>query len=136
MSENQKPEVKAISRLLSKTAELAENASLTGGFEDGTARCVHQFNIAVAQLEVLEAIPKGFFAPLSEDAGYGSIGVACSQLASYIGEEQLADGGATYHGPKYNVMHHNDSSISKEDLQELRELKEMLRRERGTSRAE
>lgn len=130
MSDTQTAEIKAISRLLSTTAELAEQATLTGGYEDGKPRCIHQYNVAVAQLEVLGAIPKGFFLPLPEEAGFGSIGVACAQLASYIGKD-VESGGSTYHGPKYNILNQHEAKdkVSHEELQELRELRDMLRRE-------
>ncbi len=114
MSDTEQKEVKAISRLLAKTAELAEQASLTGSFEDGAERCVHQYNVAVAQLEKLGAAPTGFFLPLPADAGYGSIGIACAQLASYIGEEPI-DGGVSYHGPKYNILNNKGSGMAQED---------------------
>jgi len=129
MSDGQPNEVKSIGSLLARTAELAEQAGLTGAYEDGAKRCVQQYNASVARLETLAAVPPGFFLPLAENAGYGEVGIACAQLASYVGSGSGAasDGGATYHGPKYLVNHNHNSDLSKEERQELQEIKERLR---------
>ena len=131
MSDINLKEVKAIARLLAKTAELAEQASLTGSYEDGTEQCVQQYNISVTRLEQLEAVPQGFFPPLVSGAGYGAIGVACAQLASYIDEESGNDNKTTYHGPKFNILNQNAPSLSREEMEELKALRELLNRHRS-----
>jgi len=133
MSDTDQKEVKAISRLLVKTADLAEQASLTGSFEDGMGRCIHQYNVAVIQLERLGAVPTGFFLPLPESAGYGSIGIACAQIASYIGEEAV-DAGVSYHGPKYNIMNNKGGGMATEQLEELKALRELLHHQHSERR--
>jgi len=133
MSDGQPNEVKSIGNLLARTAELAEQAGLTGAYEDGAKRCVQQYNVSVTRLETLEAIPSGFFLPLAEDAGFGEVGVACAQLASYLGAS-APESGAVYHGPKYAVNHnHKGGGLSQEERQELLEIRELLRQHSAKS---
>lgn len=95
-------------------------------------RCIHQHNVAVMQLERLEAVPAGFFLPLPESAGYGSIGIACAQIASYIGEETV-DSGVSYHGPKYNIVS-KGSGMATEQLEDIKALRELLHLQRSERR--
>jgi hypothetical protein len=125
MSEAQQNEIKNIGNLMARTAEIAEQAGITGIYEGGARRCVQQYNASVARLETLAAIPTTFFSPLPDTAGFGEVGVACAQLAAYIGASS-PETGAVYHGPKYNVHHIGKEGFSKEELQELQELREML----------
>jgi len=126
MSDGQQNEVKSIGNLLARTAEMAEQAGITGAYEDGAKRCIQQFNVAVARLETLAAIPPGFFLPLPEGAGFGEVGIACAQLASYIGAS-APESGAVYHGPKYAVNHNHNNEFSSEERRELQEMREILR---------
>jgi hypothetical protein len=126
MSEMQQNEIKSIGNLMARTAEIAEQAGITGIYEDGAKRCVQQFNASVERLEALKAVPAGFFPPLPDEADFGEVGVACAQLAAYIGSTS-PDSDAVYHGSKYTVSHTYNGSLSTEELQELRELRELLR---------
>ncbi len=130
LNEAQQNEINSMGRMLSKIAELAEQAGLTGCFENGAGRCAVQYNSAVTRLEQIGAIPPSFFATLPTDAGFGEVGVASAQLASYIDASAPQADKATYHGPKYNIMNHN-SKMSDEEKQELRELRDLLRKQRA-----
>jgi len=129
MSDEQQNELMRIGNLLARTAEIAEQAGITGTYEDGARRCVQQFNASVARLETLGAVPAGFFPLLPDTAGFGEAGIPCAQLAAYIGASS-PETGAVYHGPKYNVHHHThqaaNEGLSREEQQELQELREML----------
>lgn len=120
-------EIKSIGNLLAKTAEIAEQAGITGAFEDGARRCVQQYNASVAHLEALAAIPKGFFQPLPDTAGFGEAGIACAQLAAYIGAVST-ESEAVYHGPKYNILNAPQGGLSREEQQELQDMREILRK--------
>ena len=126
MSDVAQNEIKSIGNLLARTAEIAEHAGITGTFEDGARRCVQQYNASVAHLETLAAIPKGFFQPLPDTAGFGETGIACVQLAAYIGADS-AESGAGTHGSNYNIAHTHQSGLSKEEKQELQDIREILR---------
>jgi len=127
MNETQQNEIKSIGNLLAQTAEIAEQAGVTGLYEGGAKRCIQQYNASVTRLEALAAITVGFFQPLSEEASYGEVGVACAQLASYLGAT-APEGDAVYHGAKYSVHHVHNGSLSAEEMQELRDLRELLRK--------
>lgn len=126
MSDAAQNEIKAIGNLLTRTAEIAEQATLTGVFEDGARRCVQQYNASVARLETLEAIPQGFFLPLVDTAGFGEAGIACAQLAAYIGVTS-AESNATG-GVRYAVLNAPQGGLSKEEQQELKDIREILRK--------
>ncbi|MCW3094429.1 MAG: hypothetical protein JWL77_47 [Chthonomonadaceae bacterium] len=126
MSDTQQNEIKNIGNLLATTAEIAEQAGITGMYEDGARRCVQQYNASVKRLEELTAIPPGFFSPVPAEAGFGEVGIACAQLAAYLGAKS-PESGAVYHGSKYHVLHNHNEGLSQEEQQELREIREMLR---------
>ena len=129
MSDEQQNELMRIGNMLARTAEIAEQAGITGTYEGGARCCVQQYNASVARLEILGVVPTGFFLPLPDTAGFGEAGVASAQLAAYIGVGS-PESGVVYHGPKYNVHHHThqvaDEGLSKEEQQELQELREIL----------
>ncbi len=77
-------EVRRIVRMLEETTKHLERASLLDTFSDGDARCISQFNNALARLYDLEALPEGLFEPLEEDASVGAIGYAYHQVATYL----------------------------------------------------
>jgi hypothetical protein len=126
MSDVPQNEIKSIGNLLARTAEIAEQASITGIFEDGARRCVQQYNASVVHLESLSAIPKGFFLPLPDTAGFGEAGVACAQLAAYLGVASIESKGGS-NGPKYTVMNAPQGGLSREEQQELKDIREILR---------
>lgn len=125
MSEVSQNEVKSISKLLTKTAEIAEQASITGVFGDGARRCIQQYNASVARLETLASIPPGFFLPLAETASLGEAGIACAQLAAYLGADSDSEGGNR--APKF-IIGSTQSGRSKEEQQELKDIREILQK--------
>ncbi len=120
-------QIKNISRMLSRIAEIAEQASLTGSLEKGVGVSLQQYNASVRLLEQLGAIPGGFFSSLVPDSTFDAVGVACAQLASYlgIGDVETADQGLhgsryQHNGPKYQI--NNEAQFSSEEYTLLRQL--------------
>ena len=89
----QQQELRGLFQMLDHTAKIAEDASLTGAFSGGEARCITQFNNVLARLRELNAVPDGLFDELHAEASFGQIGIACHQLAAYLndGLETTAD---------------------------------------------
>ena len=79
-------EIRRIVRMLEATTRHLEKASILDGLSSGEARCIRQFNNALARLYDLEALPEGLFDPLDEDASVGDIGQAYHQVATYLKE--------------------------------------------------
>ena len=79
-------EIRRIVRMLEATTVHLEKASILDGLSSGEARCIRQFNNALARLYDLEALPEGLFDPLDEDASVGDIGQAYHQVATYLKE--------------------------------------------------
>ena len=79
-------ELRGLFHMLDHTAKITEDASLTGAFSGGEARCITQFNNALARLKELNAVPDGLFDELNTDASFSQIGIACHQLAAYLNE--------------------------------------------------
>lgn len=84
-------EVRRIVRMLEATTRHLEKASILDGLSSGEARCIRQFNNALARLYDLEALPEGLFEPLDEDASVGDIGQAYHQVATYLKEATSFD---------------------------------------------
>ncbi len=84
-------EVRRIVRMLEATTRHLEKASILDGLSSGEARCIRQFNNALARLYDLEALPEGLFDPLDEDASVGDIGQAYHQVATYLKEATSFD---------------------------------------------
>ncbi len=82
-----KKEIRKIARVLETTSKHLERASIANiGFSDGEARCIQQFNNALARLYNLEVLPEGLFDPLEENASLGEIGFAYDQVSTYLKE--------------------------------------------------
>ena len=79
-------EIRRIVRMLEATTRHLEKASILDGLSSGEARCIRQFNNALARLYDLEALPEGLFDPLDEDASVGDIGQAYHQVSTYLKE--------------------------------------------------
>ncbi len=79
-------EIRRIVRMLESTTRHLEKASIldVDGLSSGEARCIRQFNNALARLYDLEALPEGLFEPLDEEASVGDIGQAYHQVATYL----------------------------------------------------
>ena len=85
MSENdQQKEIRRLSNLVSKIAELAEHVEQTGSFESGAQNSVKRYNAVVERLEAIEAVPAGMFPRLDEDAKFGQLGAEATLLGSYL----------------------------------------------------
>jgi molybdenum-dependent DNA-binding transcriptional regulator ModE len=123
MSENgtQNKEIRRIRRLLQKTAEMAEGASLTGSLKQGGRAAALQYNRALQHLEQLGEIPTELFAPLPEDASLDEVGVAANQLAGYLEDEEEGSSPATAGGESHGS--HNNVFIGLGGLKELEQLK-------------
>lgn len=81
-----KREIRRIIRMLETTSKHLERAAIVDSFSDGEARCIRQFNNALARLNDLEALPEGLFDPLEENASRGDIGFAYNQVSTYLKE--------------------------------------------------
>lgn len=75
----------ALRRMLREIADLAENASLTGGLATGASRAVQRYNAVLRQLVESGSVPKGIFDELNvETTDFGQLGVDARLLASYL----------------------------------------------------
>jgi hypothetical protein len=75
----------ALRRMLREIADLAENASLTGGLASGAPRAIRRYNAVLGQLVESGSVPKGIFEELNpETSDYGQLGVDARLLASYL----------------------------------------------------
>jgi len=81
-------EIKRMIRLLKSTAEIAQDASLTGMLEQGQKTSTRQYNAILERLKETEEIPDVLFPPLEEDASFDEVGVACKQLVAYLKEDE------------------------------------------------
>ncbi len=81
-----KREIRRIVRMLETTSKHLDRASVLDNFSDGEARCIRQFNNALARLNDLEALPEGLFDPLEDNASLGDIGFAYNQVSTYLKE--------------------------------------------------
>ena len=84
MSEDQTKELRRLSNLVSKIAELAEHVEQTGSFTDGALNSVKRYNVVVERLEIIEAVPAGMFPKLEENTSFGQLGAEATLLASYL----------------------------------------------------
>ncbi len=106
-------------RMLEKTTQIAEHASVSGSFKNGAGFAVQQYNSWLRSLEEMEAVPVGFFVTLPEDSCFDTVGVACAILASYLqGSEEPA--APSQH--RYLIENHHHAQFSPEELVQLREL--------------
>ncbi len=81
-----KREIRRIVRMLESTSKHLERASLLDTVSDGDARCIKQFNNALARLYDLEALPEGLFESLDDNASSGDISFAYNQVSNYLKE--------------------------------------------------
>ena len=129
MSENgaQNKEIRRIRRLLIKTAEMAEGASLTGSLKQGGRAAVQQYNRALQYLEQVGEVPAGLFSQLPEDASLDEAGIAAMQLAGYLEDADEEGGGEASSSAKSGEHHgsYNNVFIGFGGLKELEQLKEL-----------
>lgn len=81
---NHTTEVRRLVRMLEKTAEMAQHASLTGTLAGGSEHAVRSYNAVVERLGSIGEIPPGLFPPLANNAGIDAAGIASGQLAEYL----------------------------------------------------
>lgn len=86
MEQERQNEIRGLFQILEQTAEIAEDAILTQTYKDGENRCISQFNKVLERLGEIDAVPEGLFDPLTENAAFGEISIACHHLAAYLSE--------------------------------------------------
>src|SRR5687767_3010068 len=86
MTMNHEPEaeLRRIVRMLEKTEQLAENASLTGSLAGGKEYAVRSYNSILKHLIDTGEVPAALFPPLPDDASIDEVGIASAQLAGYL----------------------------------------------------
>lgn len=86
MEQERQQEIRGLFQILEQTAEIAEGTILTGNYKDSESRCISQFNKVLQRLNEIDAVPEGLFDPLSENATFSEISIACNHLAAYLSE--------------------------------------------------
>lgn len=86
MNMSQSFDLDACRRLLNEISELCEHASLTGSFASGNRRTAERYNMVLSNLEKLEIVSPGMFAPFQGDPSFDEIGVEARMLAAYCGK--------------------------------------------------
>lgn len=86
MEQEQHQEIRGLFQILEQTAEIAEDTILTENYKDSESRCISQFNKVLQRLNEIDAIPEGLFDPLSDNATFSEISIACNHLAAYLSE--------------------------------------------------
>ena len=76
--------IRGLIESLESTRSIAEDAHHTGAFKGGIRRAVALYNGALSYMQSAELVDERFFTPLSDDAVFDDVGVACGQLAAYI----------------------------------------------------
>jgi hypothetical protein len=84
ISDKELREMRQIIGLLEKSFRIARDASMTGSMQGGKEYILEQYNSIVKNLTERRTLAAGFFPPLSADASYDAVGVACGQLAEYL----------------------------------------------------
>ena len=88
-------EIQSLRRMLREIADLAENASLTGGLSGGAPRAAQRYNAVLNQLVQSGSVPKGIFEEINvETAEFGQLGVDARLLGSYL-KGQEGDNGSS-----------------------------------------
>lgn len=86
MEQERQNEIRGLFQILEQTAEIAEDSILTEVYKDSESRCISQFNKVLQRLSEINAVPKGLFDPLQENASFSEINIACHHLAAYLSE--------------------------------------------------
>jgi hypothetical protein len=84
MNREPEAELRRIVRMLEKTAQMAEHASLTGTLAGGQAYAVRSYNSILKHLTDTGEVPAALFPPLPEEASIDEVGIASTQLAGYL----------------------------------------------------
>lgn len=86
MEQERHQEIRGLFQILEQTSEIAEDSILTENYKDNESRCISQFNKVLQRLNEIDAVPEGLFDPLSENATFSEISIACNHLAAYLSE--------------------------------------------------
>jgi hypothetical protein len=118
-------EIRGIIRMLKVTAGRAEDLVMTGGPIHGSAAGVRQYNAVLKRISNSTFADPELFIPLEEDASFADLGIACEQLAAYLGgiTEAAEPGKAKKAAPQ--IM--GPVSIKVGDVGELGDLGEIIR---------
>jgi hypothetical protein len=119
-------EIRGIIRMLKVTAGRAEDLVMTGGPIHGSAAGVRQYNAVLKRISNSTFANPELFIPLEEDASFVDLGIACEQLAAYLGgiTEAAEPGKAKKAAPQ--IM--GPVSIKVGDVGELGDLGEIVRK--------
>ncbi len=71
-------------RMLDDLHDIAEHATLTGGYADGRQSAVARYNAILRRVIELGAVQEGMFDALPGDAGFGQVAIEARMLASSI----------------------------------------------------
>jgi hypothetical protein len=74
--------------MLAGISKTAREASLTGQLSGGKAVAIRQYNAILTRIAELGVTSSDLFAPLSEEASFDEVGVAASQLADFLREDE------------------------------------------------
>jgi hypothetical protein len=77
-------ELRRIARMLEKTAQMVEHATLTGSMSGGRDFAVRSYNSVRQHLEAIGEIPARLFPPLPDNASLDDVGIASAQLSEYL----------------------------------------------------
>jgi hypothetical protein len=86
MNHEPEAELRRIVRMLEKTEQLAQNASLTGSLAGGKEFAVRSYNSVLKHLTDTGEVPAALFPPLPDGASIDEVGIASAQLAEYLRE--------------------------------------------------
>jgi hypothetical protein len=86
MNREPEAELRRIVRMLEKTEQLAQNASLTGSLAGGKDFAIRSYNSVLHHLSETSEIPSAIFPPLADSASIDDVGFASAQLAEYLRE--------------------------------------------------
>jgi hypothetical protein len=91
-------ELRRIHGMLETIANLAEHAELAETAAGGEATAARQYNAALTRLAEIELVSEGFFVQIGEDASWGEVYAACSQVCGYIAPD--VDSGGSDSAPR------------------------------------
>jgi hypothetical protein len=79
--------------MLREMVRIAKDASLTGALAGGAALAVQQYNRTLENMERTGRVPAAWFQPLPPGSTLDEVGVAASQLDSFLEAEAEKDQG-------------------------------------------
>lgn len=107
-------EIGGIRRMLREIADMAENATLTGGLSGGAPRAVQRYNAILRQLTAADSVPTGMFDELNmETTDFSQLAVDARLLASYLKGQGENNGGDA------SMLIRLAPFVNREDLEKL-----------------